>query len=349
MALDYGTRGVHGLSYSRRGTLHECPRKFQIQNCFGFRTEKDSVTFSFGHAVGAGIQKYLVTGSLQAAVIEATLHYTMGWTVEGTGSEQRAKKNIWYAIYAIQTFHLQLRDDPKFAMLREWEVATILDKPAQELQFRLLLGNDYVYEAHIDLVLRHKTTGQYCVLELKTTSLQAPARAQYGKSDQALSYTIALDHILKDAPTSYAVIYLIWSSSTQSFTIFEFQKSPKQRLNWINDALREVELLTYYEDCASRGIPYPINGASCYSFFHECEYYTTCEMEDESLRLIYAANSSAESFNYVDNCDFVFTVEDALETQLRKVSESCKDPLTLIDTTTEIRTGDRNNGEIINI
>lgn len=348
MALDYGTRGVHGLSYSRRGTLHECPRKFQIQNCFGLRTEKDSVTFSFGHAVGAGIQKYFVTGNLQAAVIEATLHYSMGWGVDGTTSEQRAKKNIWYAIHAIHCFHLQLQSDPRFANLRNWEVATIGGKPAQELQFRLLLGNDFVYEGHIDLVLRHKVTGQYCVLELKTTSLQAPGRAQYGKSDQALSYTIALDHILKDAPTSYAVIYLIWSSSTQSFTIFEFQKSPKQRLNWINDLLREVELLSYYESCAARGIPYPINGASCFSFFHECEYFTTCELEDESLKLIYSTTQNTESFNYQDNCDFIFTVEEALETQLAKVSEQLTDPLTLIDTTTETRTGD-SNGEIINI
>jgi len=328
--LDYGTAGYQGLSYSRQGTFHVCARKYQIENAFGLKTRNDSVTFAFGHAVAGGIQKYFETGSEQAAVIETAYHYSMPWEDMGTTSEQRGKKNLWYAILAVQTYIQQINSilHGDLAELQEYELAYLSPteeepegKPAVELQFRIELEHGFVYEGHIDLIIRHKKTGEYAILELKTTTFRDPNEAIYGKSGQALSYSIVLDHVVGHANASYKIFYLVWSSSQQKFFFMPFNKQAKQRLDWINNLIRDTEIIQYYQASAEDGIPYPTNGASCFNFFRQCEYYSTCEMEDETLLRVYGKGTSDEavSFEYQDNTDFIFTLDDIINTQVDKI------------------------------
>ena len=55
----------HGntTSFSQLEEFYRCPRKFQKrkeQAAFGVAPRRDNVDFAFGHAVGAGIQNYLI-------------------------------------------------------------------------------------------------------------------------------------------------------------------------------------------------------------------------------------------------------------------------------------------------
>lgn len=339
--LNYTSGGYQGLSYSRLCTLHLCPRKFQIENAFGLKEQTDTVTFAFGHAVGAGIQEWFTTQSYARAVVAAVKAYTMPWDVTGTLSEQRAKKNVWYAIAAITSFTKQITSllsdgvaENNLSCLQEWELAFVTHPEtgelvsSVELMFRINLPAGFTYEGHIDLAIRNKRTGEYAVLELKTSGFTAPGRALYGKSGQALAYSLVLDRLAGSARTSYRIFYLIWSSPSQRFFLFEFTKTPKQRLNWMNDVLRDTDLLTYYQQCADNGIPYPLNGASCYQFMKECEYYTTCEMEDSSLKLIYQGR---QSFDYQEKEGhpllFTFNYEDILQQQIEKAADHTGLPL----------------------
>lgn len=330
MKLDYGTGGHKGLSYSRLGTLGNCPRKFQIENSFGLKDRQDSVTFSFGHAVAAGIQSYFEHQSLDLAIMECAKFYTMPWFEVGTAGEVRGKKNVWYAVYAVQCFVKQIESaiTGDLAVLQGWEIAHLTTdtpdelKPAVEIQFRILLEDDFVYEGHIDLVIRNKITGQYAILELKTTTFSSPNEATYGKSSQALSYSVVLDAAVGASNTAYKVFYLVWSSSAQRFFIFEFTKQAKHRLDWLNNIIRDCERISYYQAAADEGIPYPNNqGANCYAFFRQCEYYTTCDMEDSTLKMALGSGSEAdtESFDYTDRTDFVFTLEQIVNTQIEKI------------------------------
>jgi len=125
MQLDYGTAGYQGLSYSRLGTFHQCGRKYQIENSFGLKQRNDSVTFSYGHAVAAGVQAWFETGNMQTAVIECAKFYTMPWDDLGSTSEMRAKKNVWYAIKAVEEFVTQMDHGliGGLANLKDWELA----------------------------------------------------------------------------------------------------------------------------------------------------------------------------------------------------------------------------------
>lgn len=345
--LDYGTSGYHGLSYSRRATLHSCPRKFQIENALGVKERVDSVTFSFGHAVAAGVQDYFQHHSLQSAVIACCKHYTAAWSDFGSASEQRGKKSVWYAINAVCVFVKSLESllAGGITSLQNWELAYLANnKAAIELQFRILLDNQFVYEGHIDLVLVNKLTGEYAILELKTTTFRDPHDAQYGKSDQALSYSIVLDRAVGHTQASYRVFYLIYSSSAQTWYLKEFVKHAKMRLDWINNLVRDTDIISYYQASSeSDGIPYPTNGASCYNFFRECEYYYTCEMEDESILMMYKSNRETASFDYTDRADFVFTLDEIINAQIARIEEGSG-----IDLTPATTLGGT-NGQVIEI
>lgn len=330
--LDYGTAGYHGLSYSRRATLHACPRKFQIENALGLKERTDTVTFSFGHAVAAGVQSWFQHQNTQLAILECCKHYTVSWSDAGTASEVRGKKSVWYAVHAVNQFikGIQSLLAGGIAELANWELAYLAGhQPAVELQFRILLDHQFVYEGHIDLVLVHKTTKQFAILELKTTTFREPHDAQYGKSDQALSYSIVLDRAVGHSQSSYKVFYLIYSSSAQQWILKEFVKHAKMRLDWINNLVRDTDIIMYYQGSAeSDGIPYPTNGASCYNFFRECEYYHTCDMEDASLLRIYG-KQQAVSFDYTDRATFVFTLDEIISSQIAKIENSTGVELTL--------------------
>jgi hypothetical protein len=350
--LDYGTSGRHGLSYSRRGTLHACPRKFQIENVLGLKERHNSVTFAYGHSVAAGVQEYFSCPAtlssaqkLQHAVIATAKLYDLDWEDLGTASEQRGKKNVWYAINSTKQFCNQIESAlvGDLAPLRGWKIAIMPNgKPAVEVQFRIILDNQYVYEGHIDLVLVNEQ-GEYAILELKTTTFKEPHEASYGRSDQALSYSIVLDHAMGYSKTSYKVFYLIYSSSNQQWILMSFNKNAKQRLDWINNLIRDTELIEYYQGGADAGIPYPTNGASCYNFFRECEYYRVCDMEDESLKTIYGAKPESQSFHIEDKATLIFTLDDIINSQIAKVEDN-----TGIEVTSTSHTGN-NHAQFIEI
>ena len=334
--LDYGTAGHKGLSYSRRGTLHSCARKFQLENVFGFATKSDSNTFSYGHAVAAGVQEYFLSGDRKLAMAQCTKHWSMPWADLGTGKEMKSKRSIWYALNAVDNYitackHLIYGD---LAELQQYEIAYCNPSgepdgeiPCIELQFRILLENDFVYEGHIDLILRHKVTGELVILELKTTGLNDPHDAMYENSDQALSYSIVLDKIVDGTGSAnYKVFYLIYSSPKQEWLVKVFTKSAKRRFDWINNLIRDCELIEYYQSTAvsEEAIPYPTNGASCYEFFSPCKYFGSCDMDDDSLHLFYkrdAAGAGAKSFDYVDNTNYVFTLAEIIERQVELANE----------------------------
>lgn len=334
--LDYGTSGYHGLSHSRLEAAKRCWRFFQLEHVLGFVEHRDTVTFSYGHAVAAGVQSYIEHGCEKLAACAVVANYDMPWKDEGTTKERKDKKSVWYALRAtqnfIQKFHSQL--PTAIDELTEYEVATITlptgeQAPAVELQFRILLENGFVYEGHIDLIMQHKVTGEYIIVELKTTKFRDPHNALYQNSNQALGYSIILDkiaqHMLKQA--NYKVFYLIYSSSMQDWFLKVFPKPVNKRFDWINNLIRETEIIQYYQDAAEQGIPYPTNGHGCYDFFTPCKYLGSCEMDDENLSLLYKPLEGDEAFAKSDNVVFEFTIQEIIDSQVALAESRSQIPL----------------------
>ena len=302
---------ILNLSYSSLLTLHSCPRKFQLQKLGSVKetqeSQSDSVTFSYGHCVGEGIQLALEGHSLEHIYWRLFLQ----WKPELFADNPKQNKSFATAIFAVQKF-IAMRSE---GYLDGYSLVTYQNKPACELSFIIHLPGGYKYRGFVDAVLQHVESGKVVVLECKTSSATTLNPATYKNSAQAIGYSIVLDAIFP-ALSSYEVIYLVYSTKEYSYEQLVFAKSYAQRARWIKELVLDVELIGSYE---SNDL-YPLHGESCYSYFRECEYMNLCQMSTDKLALTLTAD--ALSIIEKTNSDYQIhiTLSDLIHSQLAKTS-----------------------------
>ncbi len=278
---------IYNLSYSSRTVLHRCPRKFQLQKIAKQDREYGkSVTFEFGTVVGIGVQSHLQGKSFDAVVFDMF----MAWELPDLYDEETSnKKSFFTAVFAVQSF-ISLAS----GILGEYELAYFKGKPAVELSFRISMMDKFKYRGYVDVVMKHKTTGKFIVLEVKTTGAKYVDEATYKNSSQALGYSIVLDTIAPHS-SEYEVWYLVYLSSVQRWELLPFRKHYSDRAFWIKELVMDVERIQYYE---SQG-RYPSYGESCNDFFKRCEFYDTCQMSTALLSLPYDAETMQDTTEYL--------------------------------------------------
>lgn len=261
---------INVTSNSQVNVLEECARKFQISKSPSHQTPEGifNIDFVYGHAVGAGVQAYLATGSKSQAQLASML----AWNVDLDADHPKKGKNSPLATLAIQKFI----EFWEASFAKDWEIAYFNGKPASELTFWIDFENGYFHAGHIDIVLRHRVTKKLMVLEFKTTAIRTIDEAQYGNSGQALGYSLIVDRIAEseELGQTYDVLYLAYSSTQRTWNPFSFKKSRTQRIEWL-----QSRLLNHASIGTFRKLSYfPKNGNSCWSFSSRCQHYGLCDM-----------------------------------------------------------------------
>lgn len=287
-------------SYSSGLTFHGCPRKFQLEK---LQAEKiidydSNVTFAFGHIMGEGIQQYLIHRDLDKSIWAMFLM----WHADFLDENERQNKSFASATAAIMMFANLCED----GLLDEYEVAYFNGKPAAELSFRIHFPHS-TYRGFVDLVLRHKITGEYLILELKTTSSKYVKHSTYKNSAQALGYSVVLDRIAPGT-TSYGVLYLVYLTLMDRFEPMEFPKTYHQRALWIQNMLWDDKKLADMIDTFGNYGIWPIQGEHCNSYNRDCQFMDMCQGETQFITSPLRENQLEESTVY----DFEFTVEELL-------------------------------------
>lgn len=253
------------LSYSSLELLHSCERKFQLIKLLqNDEPKEDSEHFSFGHAFGTGVATYLATQDATLALYAAWKAY---WPIVETD-----KKDQVQALALLQASFAHLD-----TLLLEYEVVSFQGKPATELSFRLNIDDNFYFVGYVDVVLRHRFTDQFVVLEIKHTSLSLlDLSPMYENSGQALGYSIVLDRIVGEPQSSYGIIYFVGQMGRTAFDYkfhtLIFNKTVLDRLNWFMTLGLDIRHL---EEMSGMGI-YPKRGSSCLSFMKPCRYFGTC-------------------------------------------------------------------------
>lgn len=262
---------INVTSYSQRTVLHECPRKYQIlklpQAGGGFNG-LTNLDFIFGHAVGAGIQTYLVTRNKQAALFATFL----AWNTDLYAEIPKKGKGFWQASIAVEKFCNWWEQ----GYAGTWELASFNGRPATELTFFLDTENGYYHAGHIDAVLKNRITGRYLVLEVKTTAIRDVDEAQYGNSEQPLGYSLILDKITEDLneAATFEVLYLVYSSTRRELISMPFTKHRSERAEWLQDLLLDHTIIGTYKKLSL----FPKRGDACWSFNHRCPHYGMCDL-----------------------------------------------------------------------
>lgn len=298
------------FSYSGLLDLHACPRKFQLSKLQADKAEQDintSVTFAYGHALGEGIQQYLTLCSTLSAdqALNTTLwKMFLAWDCDLLAENDKQKKSFLRAVAALLQFK-SLADEG--FITGEYEVAIFNGQPACELSFRIDLGDGFYYRGYVDVVLVHKVTGHYMILELKTSSAKYVKPSTYKNSAQALGYSVVLDKIAPGV-TSYGVQYLVYLTTLERFEAFDFPKTFRQRVQFLQDLMWEkktvTDMVNFYGD---RGI-WPQHGESCTNFGRDCDYMDLCGTDTSRLVTPLTENQLVENKEY----QFNFTLEELL-------------------------------------
>jgi hypothetical protein len=292
------TQRLKLLSHSSRLLLHTCPRKYQLSKLGASGTEDDEDTkntFGFGHLVGTGIQNILQGKDIQQVIFESFL----AWERDLFFIDEKRKKSFAHGVYALH----KIRALFSAGLLKDYELVTVEGKPACELGFRVHLPNGYKYRGYVDVVLRHKITGEVMVLEIKTSSSQVVANG-YKNSGQAIGYSVILDTIFPYL-SAYKVLYLVYKTKEQEYEIISYPKTLYQRALWLNELLIDCETIELYN---TRKV-FPMHGENCIQFFRECQFFGLCTMSTES---IVKKTESAPEPEY----DFEINFETLVNTQL---------------------------------
>jgi hypothetical protein len=308
---------ILNLSYSSLLTLHNCPRKFQLYKLGSVRTEEDdssSVTFATGHCVGTGIQNILKGLSQEEVLWEAFLEWEPDLFAENT----KHNKSFFKSLHALNQFRSIYENN----YLDGYELVQYANEPACELSFSIELPDGFVYRGFVDAVLQHRITGKVLVLEVKTTNEANVNPAKYKNSAQAIGYSIVLDTLFPTL-SAYEVLYLIYQTKSEEYQQIPFEKSYYQRALWIRELLLDIEMIKLYEEAQI----YPMHGESCYAFFRECEYYSTCTLSTANLteKLTPAGieKLEADAAKY----QIRITLADLINSQLAKESANVSDAL----------------------
>lgn len=295
------------MSYSSRLDLHACNRRFQLGRLQADKPEQDiktSVTFAFGHAVGEGIQQYLIARSsdhpnpLEFAIWKMFL----AWDCDLLEENEKQKKSFLAAVAMILHFQELILDG---FVVGEYEVAYFEGKPAAELSFRIDLGDGFAYRGYVDLVLRHKTSGQYLILELKTSSANYINQNSYKNSAQAIGYSVVLDKIAPGT-SSYSVQYLVWLTKQSRFEAFDFPKTFRQRVQWLQHLLWDKKQITDMVAFYGNDGVWQTMGESCTDFGRDCDYLDVCGMETHRLTSPLTENQLTENKEF----QFEYTIEE---------------------------------------
>lgn len=283
---NYSQLVAHGnlSSYSMQSVFHACPRKYQIkklQAATGTSERIQSVTFSFGHAVGAGVAEYdaaLGDGHDQLAALDRAIWAAfLAWDIDlleietkGTYADGAGKptgKSFAGAIWALQKYQVFVDEETN---LRDYETVKI------EANIAVDFEDGHWYVGHIDELLRHKELGSFLVKENKTTGLRNVDPSLYANSDQALSYAVVIDML---GGNEFEVLYTIYSSAAQEWTQHRFVKSSVKKASWLQDQLLMHQQLDSYVELDF----FPMRGSACFDYMRKCEYFGRCDMDQSGV------------------------------------------------------------------
>lgn len=294
-------------SYSSTQDFASCPRKFQLRKLNSVVTKaslndfKKNLTFQYGHTIGQLVQDTLEGKLTRDQIIWKA--FTQ-WDLSLNQENERQHKSFYHAIEAIES--LWTLQDAGF--FDEYEVATLKDgRPAIELSFKIVYPDGTIYRGFVDAVLRHKISGEYVILELKSNSGTWVNPDTYRNSEQAIGYSVILDQIV-DGNIDYTVHYLVHMTRLRKWESMPFQKSYTQRALWVRDRLWDASVISdLIKNEGSHGV-WPMRSQGCVSFGSACQFMGLCHLD--TAQLIKPLTQRTADRYKDEVVDFTFKIEE---------------------------------------
>lgn len=285
------THPLRLVSFSALGTLHSCPRRFELDR-IGSQTlaqptaRIDTVHTGYGSAFGAGLQALLSGESIDKAKLQAIANYRYNDIYPQMYTDE---KSLFHCLNSLTRFY----ETELSELTTDWEALLVDGKPASEISFAIKFPNNFYDRGYIDFILQHKVTKKILVVEIKTEG-GYPAKnpqvseAKYKNSNQGNGYALVADYLASKlgVENEISVVYIVHRTKTNSFEPYVFIKSPEARLRYIKDRLAELGNLEFLIN-RTTGLtpePFPMFG-NCATYGSVCQYYGICELKQDYSKI----------------------------------------------------------------
>ena len=289
------------LSNSTIDLINTCERKFQLEKLLeSGNTREDSADTVLGSAYGIGIATYFITQDKTLAHFKAWMAYYPELETD--------KKNQNRCFNALECTFAIIDN-----LLDNYELVYFNGKPAAELSFCLFTDKDYYFVGYIDIVLRHKWTHKYVVIDAKTTGLELEnLDPLYKNSAQLVGYSIVLDSIVGKEQADYDVIYLVAQLGrewTPKIKVLTYSKTLLDRLNWFITLGLDIEKV---ELMKSLNV-YPKRGGSCLKWNRPCKYFNTCDFHSSDVPKVKEQDTN--------EYDFYYELQDLIDDHVKRITK----------------------------
>lgn len=272
-----------GLSHSSNILLDLCMRKFEFRKFYP-RTEKDDnidslVGKAMHHAFQAWLKGKCTYESREIAYLQLILQYPI--EIE---SNPEAKKSLEVCYATLEDIF------NKGGLFLEYEIATVkcldgIERPAIEVEFEIWIdgiycdGRPFVYRGFIDAILFNKFTGEYLVVDLKTTGWRDQHLVGKYKFDgQCVGYGIVLQAILGRDILNFDVAYIhsVLDIIDPDCKILKFTKTENDIRDWVTNLYLRIERI---KDAWDRNY-FPRTEGGCVAYKRPCEFLEICDLRD---------------------------------------------------------------------
>lgn len=296
-------------SHSIDGTFDSCPRRFEFMHMYLKLSERDSDSYAADvgtalHEATQAWQTKLVEGASDSAARAygmLTLVKFWPWQQERDRMKKDPVTNRVKGIgeRTLGNAALLLERIYNNPLWQEWELVTVEGfGPAIEVPWRIVhesfgevdmpYGKKGVFatQGKSDFILRHRHTGKYRILDLKTTAKSFPAHnASFRFSGQAGQYGMILAHAigLDWQKEGLDVIYLIAFFGDYEHEIdvypIEYHLDPEEVQDAIDVKLERLTRMKRYAEQKH----WPRTSHGCDFWNSACSFLDICQRRDQKF------------------------------------------------------------------
>jgi len=272
------------LSHSGLASFNSCPKRFAFRKMVvNFQNDRGSSdAASVGTAMHEGIQEYMRTRNLAAALEAVALHHPIDLASNTNASQYGLEACVWTLEHVIHNSELPayglvnfIRDGKEVPAT---EIAFMVEIEFPTLMFHL--------RGFVDLIVQNPQTGLFLPLDIKTTTERGAMNMEhkYKWDWQVTSYGIPLNILLQNSGDFETGIFGVIMSDREPRVIFSRHMRSQHDIDAYNyyllDNCRRIE--QYYRDNV-----FPRGPNACVSYGRVCDYHAQCAVEGlEAMQML---------------------------------------------------------------
>lgn len=281
------------VSYSSLGVHEGCERKFEFNKLYPQRPRMfDSFPADVGTALHRGFQNYLIHGNEDAAMwaMAAAFPYELEYQQDKDYRSLEACVSTLEWMMECSVFGdyelAQIIRPATFAELAANPDVLTYQVPAIEVPYEIRFkglqmpdGRGLAHVGYMDAIMRHKVTGDFRTLDIKThRRTMGDAEGVYKFNGQQVPYGICIEHIQGNPVQDFEVLYydVFIDLLNPKVTPYSYRKDSDDVQEWLTNTVLQMQRIIRSAEMDY----FPRTSGGCVSWNKPCYFLEVCQSRD---------------------------------------------------------------------